>query len=349
VVNLLFSVLLFSVARASLDPHPVKSMLPIGVVVPTRNSAPLVAQHLETIRPWLDQVEEVVVVDSFSKDGTVELLKTGLQHPFVRFLEHPPGLYQSWNFGISQLKTEYCYISTVGDGITREGLQQLADVISRLRGDVVISKPRFVDVNGSASPPPRWPIDDLLTTLNVTEPKVLEGMGLLLFTLLNYRDAILGSSASNLYRTRVLQENPFPVDYGTAGDCGWGLANCLKIRLAITPQVFSTLREHPKAYSRAEYEVDQMSKKMLDRICQTYREAMAQDSDFARVARDLQIERMIDILYDQLACQLRLEEYRQGSVWVFYPGAWKARNARERKKRELDKLKSAAISKLFRK
>jgi hypothetical protein len=322
-------------------------MLPIGVVIPTRNSASLVPQHLDTLRPWVDQVAEIVVVDSFSKDGTVDLLKAGLRHPFLRFLEHPPGLYQSWNFGIAQLKTEYCYISTVGDGITLEGLQHLVDVGSRLRGDVVISKPRFIDVNGGPLPSPRWPIDDLLATLRVAEPEALEGMGLFLFTLLNYRDAILGSSASNLYRTHVLQENPFPVDYGTAGDCGWGLANCLKIRLAVTPREFSTMREHPKSYSKAEYEVDQMSKKMLDRICLTYREAIASKSDFAQAAKDLKIEPMIDLLYDRLACQQRLEEYRRRSIWIFQPGAWQARSSRGAKQRQLDQLKNAAISKLF--
>jgi glycosyltransferase involved in cell wall biosynthesis len=322
-------------------------MLPIGVVVPTRNSASLVPQHLDTMRPWLDQVQEVVVADSFSKDGTMDLLRGGLRHANVRFLEHPPGLYQSWNFGIAQLKAEYCYISTVGDGITRDGLQHLADVIDRLRCDVVISKPRFIDVNGATRPSPRWPIDDLLTTLHVTEPKALEGMSLFLFTLLNYRDAILGSSASNVYRTRILQEHPFPTDYGTAGDCGWGLVNCLKIRLAVTSEIFSNIREHPKSYSKAEYEVDQMSKKMLDRICQTYREEKASKPEFARTAEELQIERMIELLYDQLTCQQRLEEYRRDSIWIFKPRAWKARSARDAKKRQLEELKTTGISKLF--
>ena len=130
--------------------------------------------------------------------------------------------------------------------------------------------------------------------------------------------------------------NPFPVDYGTAGDCGWGLANCLKIRLAVTPQVFSTLREHPKSYSKTEYEVDQMSKKMLDRISQTCRETIAQGGDFSRVAKDLRFERMIELLYDQLTCQQRLEEYRRRSVWIFQPGAWKARNTRGAKIAELE-------------
>jgi hypothetical protein len=137
------------------------------------------------------------------------------------------------------------------------------------------------------------------------------------------------------------------VDYGTAGDCGWGLANCLKIRLAVTPRGFSTMREHPKSYSKAEYEVDQMSKKMLDRICLTYREAIASQSDFAQAAKALKMEPMIDLLYDQLACQQRLEEYRRRSIWIFQPGAWQARSSRGAKQRQLDQLKNAAISKLF--
>src|SRR5205823_1693472 len=100
--------------------------------------------------------------------------------------------------------------------------------------DAVISKPRFIDINGAPVRSPRWPIDDVTSALRVNEPIALADSALFLFTLLNYRDAILGSSASNLYRTRCLQENPFPVDYGTVGDGGWGLLNCLKIRLAVT-------------------------------------------------------------------------------------------------------------------
>src|SRR5437660_9427228 len=157
-------------------------MLPIGVVVPTRNSATLVPAHLESMRPWLDQVEEVVVVDSFSTDGTVDLLKAGLRHPNLRILEHPPGLYQSWNHGIAQLKTEYCYISTVGDGITREGLEHLSEIIARLHCDAAISKPRFIDVNGGPFPTPRWPIDDVISTLRITQPIALSGPALFLFT-----------------------------------------------------------------------------------------------------------------------------------------------------------------------
>jgi hypothetical protein len=226
-------------------------------------------------------------------------------------------------------------------------LEHLAEVIARLRGDVVISKPRFVDVKGGPIAAPRWPIDDVTSTLQIAEPIALSGLGLFLFTLANYRDAILGSSASNLYRTRCLQENPFPVEYGTAGDGGWGLENCFKVRVGVTPRVFSNIREHPKSYSKAEYAVDQMSRKMLDRICQTYREAATSSPALAQTAKDLQVDRMIELIEEQLVWQQRLEDYRRRSIWVLRPGAWKARMARDANGREIRQLKEAGAARLL--
>src|SRR5579862_7515073 len=97
-------------------------MEPIGVLLPSRNSMTLLPRHFETMKPWLDDVEEIVVVDSDSDDGTVEFLHRALRGRNVRFLHHSPGLYQSWNHGIEHVTSPYCYISTIGDSITREGL-----------------------------------------------------------------------------------------------------------------------------------------------------------------------------------------------------------------------------------
>ncbi len=284
------------------------------------------------------------MVDSFSKDRTREMIQSGLRHPHMRVLEHPPGLYQSWNHGIQQVQAEYCYISTVGESITLDGLRHLAEVMGRLRCDVVISRPEFVDLHGHPMRPPRWPINDIVESLAVSDPVALAGARLFLLTLANYREAILGSSASNLYRTRCLHENPFPSDYGTAGDGGWGLANCLKIRLGVTPRSFSTFREHPKSYSRAEYAVDQLGKKMFERICQTYREAAASHPEFASVAKQLQVDRLIELLDRQRGFQQQLEECRRARVpWVLKPAAWRARWRRDAEAREIARLKQAGL------
>jgi glycosyltransferase involved in cell wall biosynthesis len=322
-------------------------MLPIGVLIPTRNSAPYVPQHLADLAGWIGEAQEVIVVDSFSKDGTVDLIKAGLKHPNLKIIEHPPGLYQSWNHGIRQIKAEYCYISTVGESITLAGVQHLAEVMGKWNCDVVVSKPDFIDEQGNPMPPTRWPIDDMVETLGLSAPAVLEGPELFLFTLVNYREAILGSSASNLYRSRCVQANSFPVDYGTAGDGGWGLTNCLKIRLGVTPRKFSTFREHPKAYSRAEYAVDQLGKKMFDQICKTYREHAASDPAFAATAKKLRVDRIIELLESRMNYQHELEAARQGGKpWALNPAAWNARARRNARTREVARLKGAALETL---
>ena len=49
----------------------------VGILIPTRNCGSLVAGHVESLRQWSEIAEEIVVVDSQSKDGTVELLRKG--------------------------------------------------------------------------------------------------------------------------------------------------------------------------------------------------------------------------------------------------------------------------------
>ena len=48
--------------------------LAIGVVIPTRNVQPALQAHLARLHAWTHLVEEIVVVDSHSTDGTLETL-----------------------------------------------------------------------------------------------------------------------------------------------------------------------------------------------------------------------------------------------------------------------------------
>jgi hypothetical protein len=288
------------------------------------------------------------VVDSFSTDGTYERLQAELGRPNALCLQHPPGLYQSWNFGIGRLQSGFCYISTVGESITREGLEHLVEVMTRQRCDVAVSAPRFIDLEGRPMRALRWPVEDMVRSIPVREPVVLEGAALLLFTLLHYGNAILGSSASNLYRTRTLQQRPFPTDYGTAGDGGWGLEHCLAIRFGITSRVFSTFREHPKSYSRAEYAVDRLVDKMFARICRTYQEEKSRNAEFRRAADRLQIDALIELLRQESTEQHRLEACRASPwPWSLNPAAWAARGRRNRVQRQIARRKQECLRALF--
>ena len=72
---------------------------------------PYLQRHVEGLNGWLDLAQEVVVVDSFSTDGTVEYLRRHLKHPAVTYITHPPGLYASWNHGITQITAKYVFIA----------------------------------------------------------------------------------------------------------------------------------------------------------------------------------------------------------------------------------------------
>ncbi|MDG1302301.1 MAG: glycosyltransferase, partial [Opitutae bacterium] len=114
---------------------------PITVVIPTRNSMPELKAHIDSLNGWLHRVRQVVVVDSESTDGTAEYLREHLKHDCVEFLNHPPGLYQSWNAAIKLVLSEYTYIATVNDFMPFETLAQLYSEANRLAADVVVSAP----------------------------------------------------------------------------------------------------------------------------------------------------------------------------------------------------------------
>jgi glycosyltransferase involved in cell wall biosynthesis len=320
-------------------------MLPISIVIPTRNCAALVPGHLESLRGWLDLAEEVVVVDSDSRDGTVELLRAGLAHPRVKFLNHPPGLYESWNFGIQNSGAKYIYIATVGEGITRGGIEHLFGVAEEFQSDVVISKPGFVSASGRALRDQRWPIDVILRRLRIERPRLLSTGEQFLFMVTNLWGAVLGSSASNLYRADCLQRRPFPTEFGTAGDSGWSILNIFEVSIAITPERFSTFRFHEKAYAPEDYHVEALLLKLFRLAQSVVARQRAGNPAVARILEDVRWAELEAALELVPVRQAKLEEYREQKVpWYLNPRAWQARAARNRAERRIREITDEVVA-----
>ncbi|MBU6302387.1 MAG: glycosyltransferase [Verrucomicrobia bacterium] len=207
----------------------------VSVVIPTLNSMRLLQPVLPEMRSWLEEVGEVIVVDSHSTDGTMERLREALDFPHVRFLTHPPGLYASWNFGIGQATRKWVHIATAGDALRREDLVHLVRTAEENDADVVVAPPVFVDEEGQALPDPNWPVLQLLEAHPGQDELVLSGEELAYFALFHCHppfryDCWMGSSASNLYRTSVLQVNPFPTHARHFGDTLFGLENARNLK-----------------------------------------------------------------------------------------------------------------------
>jgi hypothetical protein len=310
--------------------------LPITILLPTRNSMRFLPSHLKALEPLLPLVDEVVHVDSESLDGTVECAREGIPASKLRYFAHPPGLYQSWNFGISQARSKYVYISTVGDSMQADGLSRLCEVAEKLSADVVVSIPKFESEDGRMVND-IWPVHQMIEELKISEPKIIPKLAAFATAVANWKGGILNSSASNLYRADVLKARPFPLEFGTAGDVGWGVANSLFAKIAILPETFSTFLVHEKTYSLKDYQVPDFRSKIAKLAREAVEEANLLKMD--SVASFLQVVDRDDEL------QTRLETYRRSTVpWIFYPGAWRLRGERKKNKAALTARRDALIA-----
>jgi glycosyltransferase involved in cell wall biosynthesis len=215
--------------------------LPISVIIPTLNCRKKLVRHLDAIEEWLPLVEEIIAIDSNSSDGTKELLEERLQPYGANILSTGRGLYQAWNLGASLATQPYVYYSTVCDIISKNGLVEMSRLIESHRLDVLISPPKMVDEDGEREVNVKWPIHYVLKYLEFKEGVTLvTNVQKMLFLAPFIPATILGSSASNLYRTQILKEHPFPLDVGTVGDSYWALKNFPYLSIGIANEFYAT-------------------------------------------------------------------------------------------------------------
>jgi glycosyltransferase involved in cell wall biosynthesis len=315
--------------------------LPLGVVIPTFNCAGYMPAHIAALNRWLDLAQEVVVVDSESTDGTLELLRAGLSHPNLRFFTRPRGLYQAWNFGIAQLTAEFTYVSTAGDTITRDGILHLFETARRLGSDVLMSPPQLIPEAGVREPEADWPVHRIIRDLDLRAPVVLRRSRVLHFAIDHALHVlgILGSSASNLYRTASLQARPFPGDCGHAGDVYWGVRHALDAKFALTPKCCSTFLIHPVTHTEQQKSFYlQLQSRMPQWAEEALREAGAngQPADASELAL---VHEYLLAVTAYIADKDRVHKLRdRHRFWSLYPSVWQVRRTRNQHRRHADAL-----------
>ncbi len=254
-------------------------------------------------------------------------------------MTHPPGLYQSWNFGIQNVSAKYLYIATVGDAITRPGLEHLCQVAEEFQCDLVLSKPHFINAAGLALPDSRWLIDDILEGRKMARAGLLSTAEQFLFTVTHLWCALPGSAASNLYRTDCLRQRPFPVEFGTAGDGAWGVQNVFDLKIAVTPQRFSTFRQHPKAYSLADYQVDSLALQLFRLAQDVIARQRSSNPALPAILEAVRWAELEPALNTAALAQDKLDRLRRAKTpWLLQPAAWRARLARGQARRKINQI-----------
>jgi len=318
----------------------------LGVLLPTRNSAALLPDHLAALAEWLDIAHEVIVVDSFSIDGTEEIIRRAIRHGNVRFISHPPGLYASWNAGLQQLTSQYAYISTIGETISRAGIELLLETARSMDVDVVLSKPQFERPNREPVTS-EWPIDDVVRSLKIKVPRRLHRLEALVFACVHATRALTGSCASDVFRTAILQRFPFPTEYGTAGDGTWSVQHAAEVSWSIVPGSFSTFLLHSTATSQAENrqrpDAPRPDGLLRAAVGRWLSEGVVSEADL----RQINWGELESAVTGYLDAKETFDRHRKGGgPWILKPGAWRARGRRERSLARLHAAKDAALGRL---
>jgi glycosyltransferase involved in cell wall biosynthesis len=218
----------------------------LSVVLPVLNCRNLIESHLPSMAGWLDLADEIVVVDSQSSDGTLDYILAHLHHPALRVIQRGRGLYDSWNEGIAATKGRWVYISTSGDSIERGHLLHLMALGEAAHADVVVSSPRFKGEDGQPRKDLDWPPSVLMKEFGNAQAFIIHPEAAQYLAFRFCPQALLGSSASNVYRGDHLRSRPFPNEYGSVGDTGWIMRYSAETLLCMTPAVGSTFCIHPK-------------------------------------------------------------------------------------------------------
>lgn len=315
----------------------------LGLVIPTFNSRRYLERHVEGILPWIDLVQEIVVVDSDSTDGSPDLLRNRLPHANLRVVRHPPGLYASWNHGISQLQTEYFTMSTTGDTISREGVEMLLRCASGGEFDVVLNKPVFVDLQDGIHRI-KWPVDDMLKGLPPGGSRAFGGLEALVYAMGRPDSALLGSSASNLYRTEFFKGRPFPLGWGVSGDAGWVWQHAVEARWGVLAGEYSRFLLHPPQsgeHDRRPTENNRADRALRDSVPRWINQGFVSPQELSAIGWD----RFLRSLTRYLDSKDSLDATRGGRTpWFLRSSAWRRRKARQTASLALRRAQDRALT-----
>jgi hypothetical protein len=322
----------------------------VGVVMATANDAARLPAHLASMTPWLDLVDEIVVVDGNSTDGTIELLREHTRHPRLRILSHSGGNLESWNLGVAQLGSDFTYLSKIGEAITRDGMKQLLGIASHFACDIVASPPPPTPESSAISTDGSGLVETIFEELRASAPTQVPRCRMMAyaarFALNHGALSVLSSMAGNLFRTEMLQALPFPDTFGSLAEIMWCLQNLPAVSVAILPERITSLLHHSietsrREFANIEFAALQIQTIMSDGIEQavsqktaTDREALLRLKELAEsMTRVIKLRRMhsdqagrLDILQASLPFP---------ALWFLSPRVWHARWKCGRARKEL--------------
>lgn len=220
----------------------------ISVLLPVLNTVTYLQERLHTIRNQTLQDIEVIIADSYSDDGSWELLqKFAESYPKVSVCTQiPRGLYQAWNFCIERASGKYIYIATSDDSMELDCLEQMADALEKHpECDLCDSVLRLIDENGNEIP--EFNRNYIAHCWHTDFPR---NNAHIRYAPYDYYYHLGGktvyTSITQLLIRKTLFEKTglFPTDFGCSADYLWEMHAALHANVFFCPQKLASWRIH---------------------------------------------------------------------------------------------------------
>lgn len=196
----------------------------VDIVVPNYNKVKFIADCFTSLRSQTFKNWRCIVVDGFSDDGSWEIIQEFAQKDSRLEIYQIPrkGLYNSWNFGLSKIKSPYFCILT-SDDIWHDNWLQTAvqSLENNLYAVCAAARTRAIDVDGQLGVIPVHSLmgEHFFQTSNSTS-QIRQGI---ISSVASYfLGSIYTSIHSLLMRSSILQQGEeFAEDVGNIADYEW--------------------------------------------------------------------------------------------------------------------------------
>jgi glycosyltransferase involved in cell wall biosynthesis len=227
----------------------------LSVCLPSLNTFPFLQERVETIMGQTCSDWEMVVIDSYSKDGSWEFFeKLARADKRVSIAQVPPGLYESWNACIQRAQGKYIYIATSDDTMAPNCLEKLAAALEENNDcDLAACPLRAIDEAGHELAQPSLKDAIVFTHWN---PALLQHRHVRRAPydgLLHLTGYMVHLSVTQLLIRRSLfsKIGGFETRWGSIGDRHWEMRAGLVANTIHIPDTWATWRVHAKSATAA--------------------------------------------------------------------------------------------------
>ncbi|MEA5465667.1 glycosyltransferase family 2 protein [Leptothoe sp. PORK10 BA2] len=228
----------------------------VSILLPSLNTFPFLAERLDTILSQTLNDWELVVVDSYSDDGSWELIQTYANKDSRIYATQAPreGVYAGINRCLSQAHGEYVYIATSDDTMTSDCLEKMVAALeSQPNCDIAHCCLNIIDETGQQTRK-QWNTWDKIKFfgeyINQQHIRLAPYDGILYCAL-----GTMYSSLTQLLIRRNFFEKvgDFRTDFGSHGDFEWGIRVGLTSNTIHVPYYLATWRVHSKQATQNDF------------------------------------------------------------------------------------------------